>query len=166
MPRCDLVITHGGHGTLARALVSGVPGAWSARAGGDMAENAARVDWAGVGVRLAPRFCTPWGVRLAVRRALRAPALRARAAALARVGVRAPRARDRRGPAGALGRDAGRGYGAGGVGVGVGPGARDDPDLGAAGQAGRAALTGVGVGGDEHGAEVRRAGVARRPGTS
>ena len=25
MPRCDLVITHGGHGTLARALVSGCP---------------------------------------------------------------------------------------------------------------------------------------------
>ena len=41
-----------------------------------MAENAARVDWAGVGVRLAPRFCTPWGVRLAVRRALRNPSLR------------------------------------------------------------------------------------------
>jgi UDP:flavonoid glycosyltransferase YjiC (YdhE family) len=76
------VITHGGHGTLARALVSGcavvvVP------AGGDMAENAARVDWAGVGVRLAPRFCTPWGVRLAVRRALGMPELRSRAAEIA-----------------------------------------------------------------------------------
>ena len=52
-------------------------------AAGDMAENAARVDWAGVGVRLAPRFCTPWGVRLAVRRALSRPALRERAASLA-----------------------------------------------------------------------------------
>ena len=70
MPRCDLVITHGGHGTLARALASGCP-VLVCPAGGDMAENAARVDWAGVGVRLAPRFCTPWGVRLAVRRALR-----------------------------------------------------------------------------------------------
>ena len=79
MPRCDLVITHGGHGTLARALVSGCP-VVVAPAGGDMAENAARVDWAGVGVRLAPRFCTPWGVRLAVRRALSRPELRARAA--------------------------------------------------------------------------------------
>ena len=39
-------------------------------AGGDMAENAARADWAGVGVRLPMRFCTPRGVRLAVRRAL------------------------------------------------------------------------------------------------
>ena len=89
MPRCDLVITHGGHGTLARALASAAR-CWSARPAGDMAENAARVDWAGVGVRLAPRFCTPWGVRLAVRRALAQPALRTRAAELARVGRRTP----------------------------------------------------------------------------
>ena len=82
MPRCDLVITHGGHGTLARALVSGCP-VVVVPAGGDMAESAARVDWAGVGVRLAPRFGTPWGVRLAVRRALSRPELRARAASLA-----------------------------------------------------------------------------------
>jgi UDP:flavonoid glycosyltransferase YjiC (YdhE family) len=72
------VITHGGHGTLVRALASGCP-VLVCPAGGDMAENAARVDWAGVGVRLAPRFGTPGGVRLAVRRALVRPALRARA---------------------------------------------------------------------------------------
>ena len=48
-----------------------------------MAESAARVDWTGVGVRLAPRFCTPWGIRLAVRRALRSRSLRARAGELA-----------------------------------------------------------------------------------
>ena len=53
-------------------------------AGGDMAENAARVDWAGLGVRLPRRFCTPRGVRMAVRRALGRPALRARAAGVAR----------------------------------------------------------------------------------
>jgi UDP:flavonoid glycosyltransferase YjiC (YdhE family) len=79
MPLCDLVITHGGHGTLARALASGCPVLVSP-AGGDMAESAARVDWAGVGVRLAPRFCTPGGVRLAARRALRDARLRERAA--------------------------------------------------------------------------------------
>jgi len=67
---------------VARALVSGCP-VVVVPAGGDMAESAARVDWAGVGVRLAPRFCTPWGVRLAVRRALSRPELRARAASLA-----------------------------------------------------------------------------------
>jgi UDP:flavonoid glycosyltransferase YjiC (YdhE family) len=83
MPHCDLVITHGGHGTLARALASGCP-VLVCPAGGDMAENAARVDWAGVGVRLAPRFCTPWGVRLAVRLALGRPTLRERALELAR----------------------------------------------------------------------------------
>jgi UDP:flavonoid glycosyltransferase YjiC (YdhE family) len=82
MPLCELVITHGGHGTLARALASGCA-VLVCPAGGDMAENAARVDWAGVGVRLAPRFGTPWGVRLAVRRALSRPGLRARAAELA-----------------------------------------------------------------------------------
>ncbi len=82
MPRCDLVITHGGHGTLVRALASGCP-VLVCPAGGDMAENAARVDWAGVGVRLAPRFGTPGGVRLAVRRALARPALRDRARELA-----------------------------------------------------------------------------------
>jgi UDP:flavonoid glycosyltransferase YjiC (YdhE family) len=49
-----------------------------------MAENAARVDWAGVGVRLAPRFCTPWGVRLAVRRALANASLRTKASELSR----------------------------------------------------------------------------------
>jgi UDP:flavonoid glycosyltransferase YjiC (YdhE family) len=83
MPHCDLVITHGGSGTLHRALASGVP-VLICPAGGDMAENAARVDWAGVGVRLAPRFGTRWGIRLAVRRALRNPSLRNRARELAR----------------------------------------------------------------------------------
>jgi UDP:flavonoid glycosyltransferase YjiC (YdhE family) len=82
MPRCDLVVTHGGHGTLVRALASGCP-VLVCPAGGDMAENAARVDWAGVGVRLAPRFGTPGGVRLAVRRALARPELRTRASELA-----------------------------------------------------------------------------------
>ncbi len=82
MPLCDLVITHGGHGTVARALACGCPVLISP-AGGDMAENGARVDWAGVGVRLAPRFATPWGVRLAVRRALGTPELRTRALELA-----------------------------------------------------------------------------------
>ncbi len=37
-----------------------------------------------LGVRLAPRFCTPWGVRLAVRRALANPSYRERAGELAR----------------------------------------------------------------------------------
>lgn len=82
MPSCDLVVCHGGHGTLVRALASGCP-VVICPAGGDMAESGARVDWAGVGVRLPLRFCTPWGVRLAVRRALARRGAVGRARALA-----------------------------------------------------------------------------------
>jgi UDP:flavonoid glycosyltransferase YjiC (YdhE family) len=77
MPACDLVVAHGGHGTLVRALSCGCPVVLSP-AGGDMGENAARVDWAGLGVRLPRRYCTPRGVRLAVRRALGRSDLRPR----------------------------------------------------------------------------------------
>jgi UDP:flavonoid glycosyltransferase YjiC (YdhE family) len=74
MPGCALVICHAGHGTMARALVSGaavlaVPHA------GDMAENAARVDWAGLGVRLPWGLLTATTLRLAVRRALAMPSV-------------------------------------------------------------------------------------------
>ncbi|MEJ7784921.1 MAG: nucleotide disphospho-sugar-binding domain-containing protein [Solirubrobacteraceae bacterium] len=83
MPRADLVITHGGHGTVVRALSCGtvpvvVPAA------GDMNENAARVAWAGLGVRLPRRFATPRAVRLAVAAALSDPMLRSRVQAVAR----------------------------------------------------------------------------------
>ncbi|MEA2189541.1 MAG: hypothetical protein QOK16_4552 [Solirubrobacteraceae bacterium] len=82
MPACELVVCHGGHGTVARALASGcalvvVPAA------GDMNENAARVDWAGVGVRLPRRLASARPLSLAVRRALARPDLRARARQLA-----------------------------------------------------------------------------------
>jgi UDP:flavonoid glycosyltransferase YjiC (YdhE family) len=82
MPLCDLVVCTGGHGTLVRALASGCP-VVVCPAGGDMAENAARVDWAGLGVRLPWRFCTPRGMRLAVRRALARPGARDRTRAVA-----------------------------------------------------------------------------------
>ena len=82
MPSCDVVVCHGGHGTLARALASGcavviVPAA------GDMNESAARIDWAGVGVRVPRRLCAPGPVRLAVERALAEPRMRERAGELA-----------------------------------------------------------------------------------
>jgi UDP:flavonoid glycosyltransferase YjiC (YdhE family) len=82
MPHCDVVLGHAGHGTVARALQSGcafvcVP------AGGDMNETAARVDWAGVGVRLPRRLCRPGPLALAVQRALARPRLAARARELA-----------------------------------------------------------------------------------
>ena len=82
MPRCALVICHAGHGTLVRALASGaavlaVPHA------GDMAENAARADWAGVGVRLPWPLLSPRTLRLAARRALAGDSVRAAARGLA-----------------------------------------------------------------------------------
>ena len=78
MARCDVVINHGGHGTLARVLASGaVPVVIPA--GGDQAENAARVAWAGAGVRVAPRLASPRAIRAATERALTDSSLRARA---------------------------------------------------------------------------------------
>jgi UDP:flavonoid glycosyltransferase YjiC (YdhE family) len=78
MPHCDLVVCHGGHGTLVRALASGCP-VVACPAVGDMNENAARLDWAGAGVRVPRRFLTPRVVRLAVERALGEPAIAQRA---------------------------------------------------------------------------------------
>ncbi len=82
MPRCDVVVCHGGHGTVARALASGCV-VVAVPAAGDMNENAARLDWAGVGVRVPRRLCAPGPVRLAVDRALAEPRLRANARAVA-----------------------------------------------------------------------------------
>ena len=79
IPHCRAVISHAGHGTLARTLQSGaVPVAvpWS----GDQFENAARVVEAGLGVRLPARLLSPGSLSLAVSRALTEPpcALRCR----------------------------------------------------------------------------------------
>jgi UDP:flavonoid glycosyltransferase YjiC (YdhE family) len=81
MPLCDAVVCHAGHGTVVRALASGVPVVACGHAG-DQAENAARVRWAGVGVSLPRRFQTPRGVRMAVGRLLRGPGYRRRAEGL------------------------------------------------------------------------------------
>jgi UDP:flavonoid glycosyltransferase YjiC (YdhE family) len=82
MPGCALVIGHAGHGTMARALASGCP-VLAIPHSGDMAENAARADWAGVGARLPWRLVSPLGVRLAVRRVLGDAGIRARVGELA-----------------------------------------------------------------------------------
>jgi UDP:flavonoid glycosyltransferase YjiC (YdhE family) len=81
-PRAELVVSHAGHGTLARALASGAP-VVAVPAAGDMGENAARADWAGAGVRLPMRLLSPTTIRLAVDRALANPAHRSRAQQLA-----------------------------------------------------------------------------------
>jgi UDP:flavonoid glycosyltransferase YjiC (YdhE family) len=96
MPGSALVICHGGHGTMVRALASGAP-VLTVPHSGDMAENAARAEWAGVGVRLPWRFLGARRVRLAVRRALGEPSLAERAGELsawAGAHEAAPRAAD------------------------------------------------------------------------
>jgi len=69
MPHAAAVVCHAGHGTVARALASGAP-VVAVPHSGDMAENAARIDWAGVGVRLPWRLLSPVTLRLAVERLL------------------------------------------------------------------------------------------------
>jgi UDP:flavonoid glycosyltransferase YjiC (YdhE family) len=78
MPHCDLVVCHAGHGTLARSLASGCA-VVACPAIGDMNENAARMAWAGAGVRLPRRLLSPRTLRLAVELALGDPTIRARA---------------------------------------------------------------------------------------
>jgi UDP:flavonoid glycosyltransferase YjiC (YdhE family) len=82
MPLCDVVVCHAGHGTLVRALSSGCA-VVACPVVGDMNENAARVSWAGAGVRVPQRFISPRPLRLAVERALEEPSIRARARELA-----------------------------------------------------------------------------------
>ncbi|MDX6698331.1 MAG: hypothetical protein QOE65_1728 [Solirubrobacteraceae bacterium] len=82
MPRCDVVVCHGGHGTVVRALAAGCS-VVAVPAAGDMNENAARISWAGLGTRVPNRLATPRAIRLAVERCLTDPAIAHRAGALA-----------------------------------------------------------------------------------
>ncbi len=81
MPAASLVISHGGHGTVARALSAGTPVLISPIVG-DMSETAMRVAWAGAGLSLPWRLCRPAPLRWAARRILDDPAFRARAGEL------------------------------------------------------------------------------------
>ena len=69
MAAADVVICHGGHGTVARALGAGVP-VLCCPAAGDMVENGTRVQWAGAGLALPWRLTSAGSVRLLVRRLL------------------------------------------------------------------------------------------------
>ncbi len=82
MPAASLVVSHGGHGTVARALGAGTP-VLVCPITGDMAETAIRVDWAGCGLSLPWRLCRPAPLRWAVRRLLGDPAFAARAGEIA-----------------------------------------------------------------------------------
>ena len=82
MAHADLVIGHGGHGTMTRALAAGVPVLVSPPAG-DMAENGARLTWAGAGLAIPFRLLGPGALRSAARRLLADPRFSDRARELA-----------------------------------------------------------------------------------
>ncbi len=82
MPEADVVICHGGHGTVARSMAAGTPVLVCPYVG-DMAENAARVAWSGAGLSVPRRLLSSGAVRLAVRRLLGDGRFRAKAAEVA-----------------------------------------------------------------------------------
>jgi MGT family glycosyltransferase len=82
MPIAALVISHGGHGTVARALGAGAPVLISPITG-DMGETAMRIAWAGAGLSLPWRLCRPGPLRWAARRVLADPRFAARSRQIA-----------------------------------------------------------------------------------
>lgn len=82
MPAASLVISHGGHGTVARALGAGTP-VLICPFIGDMSETAMRVAWAKAGLSLPWRLCKPAPLRWAVRRLVQEPSFARRAAEIA-----------------------------------------------------------------------------------
>jgi MGT family glycosyltransferase len=82
MPAASLVVSHGGHGTVARALSAGTP-VLICPITGDMSETAMRVSWAGCGLSVPWRLCRPAPLRWAARRLLADPTFATRASELA-----------------------------------------------------------------------------------
>ncbi len=82
MPESSLVICHGGHGTVARALAEGVP-VLTCPAAGDMNETAARVTWAEVGRSIRWSLTGRNSLRWAVAEILGQPLYRVRAGQVA-----------------------------------------------------------------------------------
>ena len=74
-PHCDLVVSHGGSGTLLPALGAGVPQVLLPQ-GADNFLNAQRCQAAGVGRTLMPDDVTPGAVQDAVRSVLGDPSYR------------------------------------------------------------------------------------------
>ncbi len=87
MPEAALVICHGGHGTVVRALEAGAPLLCCGSAG-DMGENGARVAWAGAGLAIPRRLARAAAIRWATRRLLAERNFRARARAIGTWSVR------------------------------------------------------------------------------
>ena len=81
LPHCSAVITHGGHGTVLKALIAGVP-LVLVPLGRDQPDNAARVVHAGAGIRLRKNASVS-ALRAAVARVIGDPRYRAAAGAMA-----------------------------------------------------------------------------------
>ncbi len=77
LPYCSAVITHGGHGTVMKALIAGVP-LIVVPLGRDQPDNAGRVVYAGAGVRLR-KNATVSALRVAISRVIEDPRYRAAA---------------------------------------------------------------------------------------
>jgi UDP:flavonoid glycosyltransferase YjiC (YdhE family) len=82
MTAASLVISHGGHGTVARALGAGTP-VLVCPIIGDMSETAMRIAWAGAGLSLPWRLCRPAPLRWSVQRLLNEPKFAAKAEEIA-----------------------------------------------------------------------------------
>jgi MGT family glycosyltransferase len=80
-PPADVVLCHGGHGTIMRALTSGAA-VVICPASGDQYENAARVRWAKVGVSIPNRFIDAPTIGAAVEKLLSDPSYTERAVKL------------------------------------------------------------------------------------
>jgi UDP:flavonoid glycosyltransferase YjiC (YdhE family) len=78
MPPSDIVVCHGGHGTMVRALAAGAV-VVTVPASGDMGENGVRAQWAGAGLNLPARFLSPATLRWAVQSVIERAELTARA---------------------------------------------------------------------------------------
>ena len=83
MPLASVVVCHGGHGTVARALAEGVP-LLVCPIAGDMNENAIRVVWSKTGLSIRWSLVRPKTVRWAVAELLSDPSFRASAREIAR----------------------------------------------------------------------------------
>jgi MGT family glycosyltransferase len=81
LPYCSAVLTHGGHGTVIKALTAGVPLVVTPL-GRDQPDNAARVVHAGAGLRLGKKASVP-ALRAAIARVLDEPPYRAAARRMA-----------------------------------------------------------------------------------
>ena len=81
LPHCSAVITHGGHGTVMKALIAGVP-LVVVPLGRDQPDNAARVVYAGAGIRLRKKASVS-ALRAAVAQVIDDPGYRAAAGRMA-----------------------------------------------------------------------------------